>query len=442
MKLEELYQAFIASEGVTTDSRQDVNGKVFFALQGPNFDGHHYVSNVLERGAVLAVVEDNSLIELSDKVVCFPDSLKALQDLANLHRRTLNTKVVAITGSNGKTTTKELATAVLSKKYNLHATKGNFNNLLGLPLTLLAAKKDHDLILLEMGTNAKGEIEALCQIAEPDIGLITNVGAAHLEGFGDIDHVLVEKTSLYRSVMKRGGLILVPEADENLMHYTRNVEHKLTYGIAERHRFDESTCLIQIEHSVPEIQGSFMANEEVHMFNSTLMGTYNGVNCSAAIALGLSLSVDPAGIADAIGHYQSVNNRSQVVPLKGGHVLLDAYNANPSSMSGALDVLAQWPSDKKMVILGDMKELGERSVEFHQALIERVSNMDLTQAFFVGSEMSLLKEDAFTDVFHLIEHLKAHELQMSHTILLIKGSRSIQLEKILEHLSIDLQQVK
>lgn len=435
MNVDELYQIFLKSGGVETDSRLDLKNKIFFAFKGLHFDGNTFAAAAIEQGAVLAIV-DNPAMATNEKIVAVDDVLTTLQDLARQHRLALGIQVIAITGSNGKTTTKELAHRVLSKKYHVNTTQGNFNNLLGLPLTILKADTSHDMMLLEMGSNAHGEIEQLCQIAMPDAGLITNIGNAHLEGFGGLDGVHAEKTALFEAVKRREGTIFVNAEDPYLngegATYTRSVNYSLG---APRRSLNE--CTVAVQQHIPFVILEIPDEDEGVVCQTQMMGMHNAMNCAAAAAIGFHFKISANEIGKALAAYTPADNRSQLMTQGTTDIYLDAYNANPDSMKQALSVLADWPKPHKIALLGDMKEVGDSSFEAHRTLVDQVSRMDLQAYYFVGSEMSAVTDKAFNDVAALGEHLK--RIDLTDTVVLIKGSRSIGMERILKYLPVDFQ---
>jgi UDP-N-acetylmuramoyl-tripeptide--D-alanyl-D-alanine ligase len=430
MTIAQLYDIYLRSNGVATDSRKAVEGKIFFALKGPNFNGHQFVDRVLAEGALLAIVDEDDAV-VDNRTILVRDTLLTLQNLARHHRICLDIPVYAITGSNGKTTTRELLDRVLSEKYSVHTTKGNFNNLLGLPLTILEANSSHELLLLEMGSNAFGEIARLCEIALPDYGIITNIGAAHLEGFVNHEGVLNEKTSLYRAVQQRGGYIFVPRFSEELMLASDSYEHRIEYDIGHSFSEERSYC-IEIESVVPRIEGVFVGQAEKQSFSSSLAGHHNAQNCAAAIAIGLFEKIEAKKIAKALASYTPENNRSQQITREDYLIILDAYNANPVSMNKALDLLQSWPASKRIAILGDMKELGGFTDSAHQEIVQRLQSSNLDAYFLVGSEMKKATQSAYPDADSLMTHIKTAQVNFKDSVILIKGSRSMGLERLLD----------
>ena len=434
--IKKLYDAFLASKGVVTDSRKEVEGYIFFALKGETFDGNAYVLDVLKRNAAWAVSDDRALADAHKNIFIVNDVLESLQQMATLHRTKLDKPVIAITGSNGKTTTKELVYRVLAQKYNMLATEGNFNNLIGVPLTLLRATSDHDMLLIEMGSNAAGEIAALSDIALPDYGLVTNIGGAHLEGFGDLTGVLKEKTSLYRKVLDREGQIFVSNDEKPLADWANQVQQRISFHQTTELDFDsvDMPSGVAISSTVPSIKGKFFIDKEEHRFVSSLMGIHNAKNCIAAITIGKHFNVSGNQIKEGIESYRPANNRSQIIHQDGNTILLDAYNANPSSMKSTLDVVDDWNAEIKVLILGDMKELGDVSASAHRELVDRVQQMEVDHYYFVGEELAKVHPNAFQSTTDLIDFFRSEKPNWNEAFIAIKGSRSIGLEEILAYL--------
>ena len=412
MEVTELYKAFIASTGVSTDTRSLLEGNLFFALQGDNFDGNQYASKALEIGASAVVVSRD--MGLAHQFVV-KDTLSALQQLGTHHRTTLETPLIALTGSNGKTTTKELLHACLSAQYHVLATIGNLNNHIGVPLTLLRLTPEHDYGIIEMGANHAGEIDALCKIALPDYGYITNFGKAHLEGFGSLEGVEHSKSELYRHLATTDGLAFVNGQDEKQLVRTA----------------DQRRAILNTETRLePKIHGLRLQLDEVTV-TSLLEGSYNAINIAAAMRIAQQFGVTLEQSAEAVATYNPSNNRSQRIHAGDLAIILDAYNANPSSMQVALENLNSLPG-KKHVILGDMKELGNTTELEHQRTIERLLGMDLETRIVVGPAFAeaALGHDAIQTYENIDALIKSMQLQDLETgTLLIKGSRSMALER-------------
>lgn len=425
LKLEELYDLYLNSSGVSTDSRTLKGSEIFFALKGENFNGNLFATDALAKGAKLVVADDPSLQNIQG-IHITNDSLKTLQDLAGHHRKVWGGQIFAITGSNGKTTTKELVAAVLSGKFNILATEGNLNNHIGVPLTLLKLEKE-ELAVIEMGANHQGEIARLCEIATPDTGMITNIGKAHMEGFGGLKGIEKGKGEMYDFLTVNGGTGIVDFSSETLqrMATERNMK-TFTYG--RREDLDVHGELTGTEQG---LKGSFMAGEKRYPLQSNLFGAYNFQNMLAAAATGIYYGVDPEHITASIAAYQSDNNRSQVLHGKSNTIIQDAYNANPTSMTLALQSFLGEGIHNKMVILGDMLETGEKEQEEHRNIISLLEEYNIEKAFLVGERFMTAAAKSqyrtFNTINDCMEYLRndpPHGLQI-----LIKGSRKNQLEK-------------
>ncbi|MGE0637952.1 MAG: UDP-N-acetylmuramoyl-tripeptide--D-alanyl-D-alanine ligase [Bacteroidia bacterium] len=425
-----LYSLFLQHPVVCTDTRNIIPGSIFFALKGENFNANTFAAEAIQKGCVYAVI-DELPYKLGDKFLLVDDVLKSLQGLAAHHRKQLNIPVIGITGTNGKTTTKELINSVLKEKYKCFATKGNLNNHIGVPLSLLSLTKEHELAVIEMGASKPGDIEELCNIAFPDYGIITNIGRAHLEGMGGFEGVLKTKTELFRHIKMHGKLVFVNEDDKLLMEQAREFE-KFTYG--ETENADVIGGLVSAEAELI-VKWKTKKNSVETIVASHLPGSYNFPNIMAAICIGTYFGLSVEQIKKGIENYIPTNNRSQVVKSGSNTILMDAYNANPSSVEAALENFYRIKADNKIIILGEMLELGETSVKEHQHIIELVEKMHLAQTFFVGTNFLALHEkfpqhSYFKDVNELILFLKNNSVE--NALILIKGSRGNKLEKLLE----------
>ncbi len=423
--LEKLYQTYLQSRQVTTDSRQITPGCLFFAFHGETFDGNAFAPQALEQGAALCVISDPQY-KVDDRCIVVPDVLTTLQQLAAHHRRQLSIPFVGITGTNGKTTTKELVHAVLAKRYRTHATSGNFNNHLGVPLTLLAIPTDAQIAIIEMGASHPGEIADLCRIADPDFGLITNVGRAHLEGFGSFEGVIQTKTELYRHLSAKGGIAFVNADNTILTEQAAQCGLKtVTYGSGTA---DTRGTLVG---SDPYLHFYFEVGDNVYNVRTHLLGNYNFDNCMAAVAVGLHFRVEPWDIKEAIEQYEPSNKRSQYKQTARNTLFLDCYNANPSSMKVALDNLDALPTPNKMAILGSMRELGAESANEHKAIADRLADSPI-QAILVGEEFQFVStEPQYHKIqwFPDVEAAKAILRQTPPTgcTILLKGSNSTRM---------------
>lgn len=431
MVLEELYTIFSASEGITTDTRNIQNGQLFFALKGENFNANLLAEDALKAGASFAIVDEVITVseEFKGRVIYVPSVLEAMQQLGLYHRKKVGCKVLALTGSNGKTTTKELIAAVLQRKFKTHYTKGNLNNHIGIPLTLLAMPNDTEIAVIEMGANHQGEIAAYCEYVHPDFGLITNIGRAHLEGFGGEEGVLKGKTELYTFIGKHQGKLFVNDADEKLTERAKLFlpnEKLIFYGSKQ-----SSFVLGKIVPKDGEFLSVTADNETIH---TQLVGAYNLDNVLSAFCIGKYFGVASADISSAISSYEPGNARSQKIVKGTNTIILDAYNANPSSMIAALENFEALKAENKMVIIGQMNELGEYAETEHQRIAEIVLNMNLSQRVFVGLPFSFLQNNTKVQWFPTTKELndwyKAQSFE--HTTQLIKGSRSNGLEVLLK----------
>ena len=427
MKTEQLYRIFREeSSGISTDSRTVKKGQLFFALWGQNFNGNKYAIEALDKGASYAVIDDH--VYEADRTILVDNCLLELQALAQLHRKMTKAPVLAITGTNGKTTTKELIAAIMSKKLKVHFTKGNLNNEIGLPLTILTAPEDTQMMILEMGANHLGEIRTLCNIARPDYGIITNIGTAHIEGFGSFEGVLKAKTELFEHLRKVNGIALYNDKNPLL---TERIYKLVNRGVP----YSNPTGVELIVEALPSEMNLAVRvkfQHRTHDIQTGLFGAYNLENIHAAIATGLFLGVEMDDIEEAIGKYQPGNNRSQVKTTPNNTLVCDSYNANPTSMILAVRAFSELKTNRKILILGDMLELGEKSEEEHIKLLSEVKSLKPEKVFLVGSAFHKASEgfgfNSFQDLGSLREYLKAEPVKGS--IILIKGSRKMALEKI------------
>jgi UDP-N-acetylmuramoyl-tripeptide--D-alanyl-D-alanine ligase len=428
MKTEQLYSLFKESTGVVTDSRKVSKGQIFFALWGDKYNGNKYASEALSKGALCAVIDD-PLFE-TENTILVDDCLFELQALASHYRKELNVPVLAITGTNGKTTTKELLASILSKKLKVHYTQGNLNNHIGVPLTILSAPGDTEMMIIEMGASHIGEIRTLCLIAKPDFGLITNIGTAHIEGFGSVDGVARAKTELYEHLRKVNGIALYNDKDPILVERIFRIINRAV-------PFSDPTGTDLIVEMIPSdfsLKISLTYLHKTYNLDTNLFGSYNLENVRAAVATGLFLGVDIKDIIDAVGKYQPANNRSQIKITKNNTLICDSYNANPTSMTLSLNSFKEIQAEKKIVILGDMLELGEKSGEEHQRILKLVQADFNGNVILVGPEFQKVSAKSgcksFPNTDKLISYLKSEPLK-GNTIL-IKGSRGMGLERIYE----------
>lgn len=426
MEIERLYGLFRNSAGVTTDSRAANKGEIFFALKGPAHDGNRHATAALEAGALAAIVDDHSLC--GERIIVVDDVLETMSALAACHRKRLHIPVIAITGTNGKTTTKELLTAVLSRQGRVHSTPGNFNNHIGVPLTLLSAPDDAAFLVVEMGANHMGEITALCGTSIPTHGIITNIGTAHIEGFGSFENVRKAKSELYQSLRENNGTAIYNDENPILCELASGMIKAVPYSAPGGHTL--STSPAGDDLMLLKVRAVIDGHE--HYFETGLFGSYNIDNVKAAMAIGLLFGVPVPEIIDAVSSYKPSNNRSQVTETGRNTVIRDAYNANPSSMEKAIASFAALKTEKKMVILGDMLELGSESAHGHAAVIRQLRNIGDIKAVLIGpcfrEAATDFKAMLFGSSDAAAEWLRT-ESPEGYTIL-VKGSRGMMLEKV------------
>jgi len=420
-----LLEAYSQSTGVCTDTRKIETGNLFFALKGDNFNGNKFAKQALEQGASIAVIDEEKH-HLDERTVLVKDVLSTLQALANAYRKTFDIPIIGITGSNGKTTTKELVTSVLKTTYRTHATSGNFNNHIGVPLTLLSMPRDTQIAVVEMGANKPNDIAELAEIAEPTHGIITNIGKAHLEGFGGLEGVARTKSALFRFLLENEGVAFVNLANEHVARMGARFKSPLTFSSTHT----DAYCYGELLEVNPYIK--FNYGTLTHQ-QTQLIGSYNFENILAALAVGKRFNVKENDAIEAVKNYTPTNNRSQVLQKGSNSILLDAYNANPTSMAAALENFSKINTEKKVVILGDMYELGETSKEEHQKIYALASQLGFDACYFLGDlfhDAVSDKSNIFTDKSDLVNTLK--QISYQDTFILLKGSRGIGLEKLLE----------
>lgn len=426
MNTKALYAIYKEHPLVTTDSRKCPEGSIFFALKGETFDGNNYAVQALEKGCAFAVVDNPEIAKQDERLILVPDVLKALQDLAALHRKVWGGTILQITGTNGKTTTKELISAVLSEGKNVLFTEGNLNNHIGVPLTLLRIKPEHDIAVIETGANHPGEIADLCRIVEADFGLITNVGRAHLEGFGSFEGVKQTKGELYDDLHKRGKKLFLNAFDTDLLQMAQERGFALWEGALP---YVEG----RVSEVAPFVEMQWRAEDDApwHTVRTNLIGAYNIANLRAAVTIGLYFGIAPEQIDHALSAYKPTNSRSELREVGSNRLVIDAYNANPSSMSAALTNFSFFDCEHKMVIIGDMRELGEESLEEHKRIVKQLQEMELERIWLVGEEFSKVAEEGmrvFKDVEEVKEALRAEPI--SDSTILIKGSNSTKLHQL------------
>ncbi|WP_346861695.1 UDP-N-acetylmuramoyl-tripeptide--D-alanyl-D-alanine ligase [uncultured Draconibacterium sp.] len=430
MSTEELYKIFLNYPVISTDSRKIEKGSLFFALKGENFNGNKYAADAISKGAAYSIIDEEDY-HIGENTILVNNVLKALQKLANYHRKQLRIPILGITGTNGKTTTKELIASVLAKKFLVSFTQGNLNNHIGVPLTLLAMNSETEFGVVEMGANHPGEIAELCKIADPDYGIITNIGQAHLEGFGSFDGVKRTKSELYKYIRSKGGTIFYNSDNPILAELNKEIKNKISYG-----RKDASFIGEPIQ-SPPFIHVKANFEKGVLYLNSNLIGDFNFENILAAACIANYFKVDPLKIQMAIKAYHPTNNRSQLIQKGKLKIIMDAYNANPTSMSASIASFLRNLSGDNYMILGDMLELGEYSAAEHAKIIELIPESITKNTFLVGNEFSKAGERHAIKTFMSVSELNLYlaENPIKNGNLLIKGSRGIQLEKILEILN-------
>jgi UDP-N-acetylmuramoyl-tripeptide--D-alanyl-D-alanine ligase len=425
--IQDLYKKFTLSTGISTDTRKIKSGNLFFALKGPNFNANEFADEALSSGASYAVIDNKKYIR-SDRTILVKDALKALQDLAVFHRKQLRIPVLAITGSNGKTTTKELVKVVLDEKYVCHTTEGNLNNHIGVPLTILKIKKDTEIAIIEMGANKLGDITELCSIAEPTHGIITNIGKAHTEGFGSFEGVLRGKSELYHWLIHHQGIVFINSLDKTLFNMSKRFKKPVFYPQVK----DYYRCeLIEVN---PWIR---IKSENEKIIQTQLVGAYNFPNLAAALCIAKYFDVDPDKANKAVSTYHPSNNRSQVIVRGTNTVILDAYNANPESMKAALDNLSNIKVSKKVVILGDMFELGVLTQSEHRAIGKMTSQEGFEEVIFCGEHMKYAKQENNNSVYfksrsELEKYIENRNFK--NCVILIKGSRGMAMEVIAQYI--------
>ena len=423
MRIIHLYDLYINNPPITTDSRNCPKGSIFFALKGDKFDGNQYAGKALASGCVYAVI-DNPDYYIGERTILVDNVLKTLQQLAHHHRKVLGLPIIGITGTNGKTTTKELLAAVLSTKFNLLYTEGNFNNHIGVPLTLLRLTHDHEMAVIEMGASHPGDIKELVDIVHPNYGIITNVGRAHLEGFGSFEGVIRTKGELYDYIRRSKGKIFIKKENEYLQSIAKGIE-QITYGNG-----DDAFASGQVVSCDPFLVFNWKQQGKLHTVETHMIGSYNLDNVLAAVAVGRFFKIPAERISRAIAAYEPTNNRSQFKKTDNNELIIDAYNANPSSMKVALDNFITMPVQPKAIILGDMRELGPTSDELHAEVVEQIKKGQFDKVFLCGEHFSKVGKEfsPFATTEAMVEELRKQPLKGYH--ILIKGSHSMGLEKL------------
>jgi len=426
MKTEHLYQLFKESSGISTDTRTINRNQIFFALWGEKFNGNKFAAEAITKGASWAVIDEDAYE--TEKTVLVDDCLMELHALATHHRKEMKVPVLAITGSNGKTTTKELIASILSRKFRVHSTRGNLNNHIGVPLTILSATEGTEIMVIEMGASHIGEIRSLCLIAKPDYGIITNVSPAHIEGFGTLEGVWKAKTELFEYLRKVNGIALYNDKDNVLTEkifrlVNRAVPFSDPTGV-------ELTVIPELSDLALSVTVKYQ--HKVHKIQTKLFGDFNTENIKAAIATGLFFGVEMKDIIKAVEDYDPGGNRSQIIKTKNNTLICDSYNANPISMKLAIESFSHIPAENKICILGDMLELGNKSEEEHIKIHKVLSDNNLRNVILAGPIFSKasagFRFKTFPDVKKLKEFLKSKPLKGYH--ILVKGSRGMALEQV------------
>lgn len=427
MTISEIYELFLHHPKVTTDSRDCPRGSIFFALKGERFDGNLYASKALDAGCAYAII-DNPDYFIGERTILVKNALTTLQQLAHRHRKMVGIPIIGITGTNGKTTTKELLAKVLSSKYNLLYTEGNLNNQIGVPLTLLRLNHDHEMAVIEMGASHPGDIKELVDIVQPNYGIITNVGRAHLEGFGSFEGVVKTKGELYDFIRKSKGKIFINKDDKLLESIAQGIE-KITYGISE-----DAFASGRVLDCNPFLTFEWKQQGKIHIVETQLIGSYNLSNVLVAVAVGRFFKIPAERISRAISSYEPTNNRSQFKETKDNRLIIDAYNANPSSMKLALENFASMQVSPKAIILGDMRELGPTSKVLHAEIVAQIKASHFDKVYLCGEHFRETGKEfnTFATTTDLLLHLQANPLKGFH--ILIKGSHSLALEKTVEWL--------
>lgn len=431
MRTEELFHLFKeCNYQVSTDTRKPAPGSLFICLQGASFDANTFARTAIDGGCAYALASDLGVCD-GLRIHYVPDTLVAMQELATYHREQMKATVIGIAGSNGKTTTKELTASVLARKFNTIATQGNLNNHIGVPLTLLRIRPETEMAVVELGTNHPGEIEALCRIARPDAGIITNIGKEHLEGFGSLEGVAKEESELYRFLQLNDGMAFVNADDEWLMRMASRLKQKITYGLEHPGQHPK----ISVAQWFPSLEIELDGARGHSRFRSALAGAHNLSNVLAAFTIGVHYGVAAEEALSAVESYLPSNNRSQWVETEHNTVWLDAYNANPSSMEAALRSFSVWNHPHKVLMLGDMFELGEAADDEHKAIADLALSLGYQEIYLVGAFFHrTVEETPLRKVFLNVTQLKKHiqEIALKGAAVLVKGSRGVAMESVLD----------
>jgi UDP-N-acetylmuramoyl-tripeptide--D-alanyl-D-alanine ligase len=430
MTTEQLYQVYLKHPIVCTDTRKITNSCLFFGLKGDNFNGNQFAVQAIEAGAAFAIV-DEAEYAINDQFILVKNVLESLQDLAHLHRKHLKIPIIGITGSNGKTTSKELLNSVLSQKFKTFATEGNLNNHIGVPLSLLSIPNDCEIAIIEMGANHQKEIAFLCEIAQPTHGMITNIGKAHLEGFGGVEGVKIGKGELYQHLSDNNGIVFINNDNSTLnnMAQERKVKNIISYG-----QNDSNFLSIKLKNTAPFLSVEWkVEGTNQYIAHSNLPGTYNFENIAAAICFGAFFKLSPKQINKGISDYKPVNYRSQILQTEKNTIICDYYNANPSSMMVALDNLEDTQAQSKVLILGDMFELGNESAEEHQFILQKALKTIANRRILIGEEFYKLNGIKGAEFYKNRAEAEKALIQnpIEQSTILLKGSRGMKLEGLL-----------
>ena len=426
MDTKKLYSLFTSSNGVSIDSRNLISDQIFFSLKGENFNGNHFALEALDKGASYSIIDDISILNKNPNLIYVKDSLKALQKLSSYHRSQYDTKIIGVTGSNGKTTTKNLIYSILSQKYNVIKTKGNLNNHIGVPISLFDINEDVDVAIIEMGANHIGEIESLCEIAMPDIGLITNYGKAHLEGFGGFEGVIKGKTEMFDYLTQNYGHIILNNDDKLQVE---NCKGDLAVTFGENQDSEYKFNYIKRDNQL-------ILKREDYEFRSSIYGDYNFSNIASSISIGKFLDLTNDEIQKGLDIFKNDSNRSEIIQFGSNKIYLDAYNANPTSIKAAISNFDKEVISNKVLVLGDMFELGEHSEKEHQDVVDLIDNKNYKKVYLVGNIFFNCKsKEVHIEKFKSLDEMsKSINLNDLHSMnILIKGSRGIGLEKLINY---------
>ena len=425
MNIHDLYKIYTKYPSIQTDTRRLKKDDLFFALKGPNFNGNTFAHKAIEQGAAYAIV-DEAPEQSHPNIIVVEDALTTLQELAKHHRRQFSIPFIAITGSNGKTTTKELVHVVLSSTYKTYTTQGNLNNHIGIPITILQVKDDAEMAVIEMGANHRGEIASYCDYTLPTHGIITNCGKAHLEGFGGEEGVRKGKGELYDFLRKNDGVVFAMWDYDYLHDMSKGIKEVITYGT------HDAAITGNVSQSEPFLEVSISKGANIPSIKTKLVGGYNLPNVLVAVTVGKHFGVSDENIKSSIEAYTPSNSRSQLIEKGSNKIILDAYNANPSSMKLAIENLAKMPGNNKVLMLGGMAELGPGSVQEHKSIVDLISNYQWKDVVLVGGDFLKIEHpfNKFSNAKEAAEWYKQRQLKDSY--ILIKGSRSMQMEKVLE----------